>query len=413
MKRLLSVVLAVVLLLGTLCVSASAAQSLVLGDINSDGVVSTYDVQRVLLKISGKALPSETAVLADYDFNGSVNNTDAYSVLKCAAGIILPQTLLFEAWQTEVAPTCTSTGTESSLCKAKNIKRTRSIPKLEHSFADGVCSGSGWVEDATGRINVNSKTVKFGDSIAKLTQSFGTPTEILTDNISGGAVKYYVYAADYKNLVIFTCSDTKGVIGVYTTSKTLQIVLSEVITFAKANELYSLDDVTFNVYTDTHTNGSPVYSIYATTEPETCILNENSNTTTQEKLIYHSLNAARAINGKAALVYDTEFAKMALYHSKDMADNDYFDHTSPNGEEFTHRLEKFGFSPYGAGENIAVGNAVAAYRFNDLWYNSEGHRKNMLLDDYTNIGIGIASAYSQEYGCQMYYATQNFRLIYE
>lgn len=409
MKRLLSVFIVVTLLLGSISVCAGAAQSLVLGDINGDGIVSTLDVQKVLSNISGKALPEETAILADYDFSGAVNKTDAGAVLKCAAGITVPQTLVFEDWKTEVQATCKNEGKATSLCKAKNIKRTRTIPKLAHSFADGVCSGCGWVESTEGKISVNAKSIKFGDSIAQLTQSFGAPTEILNDKIPSGTVKYYVYAGDYKNLVIFTCSDTEGVIGVYTTSKTLQITLSEVITFNNADELYSLDNVDFNVFRERFSDGSPVYSMYATTEPQTSFLNENSNFTTQEKLIFHALNATRAINGKTALVYDTEFAKVALYHSKDMADNDYFAHTSPSGEEFTHRLEMFGYPPYYAGENIATGNMVNAYSFNDMWYNSEGHRENMLRDEFTNIGIGIASGYSQQYGAQMYYATQNFR----
>ncbi len=413
MKRFLSVIITIAVLTSVFCVSAGASQSLVLGDINSDGIVSTYDVQKVLSNISGKALPEETAVLADYDFSGAVNNTDAGAVLKCAAGITVPQTLVFEDWKTEVQATCKSEGKATSLCQSKNIKRVRTIPKLAHTFVDGVCGGCGFVESVYGKISVNSKSIRFGDSIAQLTQSFGAPTEILSDKIPSGTVKYYVYAEDYKNLVIFTCSDAEGVIGVYTTSETLKITLSEVITFDNAEELYYLDGVDFDVFREAFNDGSPVYSMYATTEPETSALNANSNFTTQEKLIFHSLNATRAINGKAPLVYDAEFAKVALYHSKDMAENDYFAHTSPGGETFGDRLEKFDYPIYYAGENIAAGNMVAAYGFNDMWYNSDGHRENMLYDDFTNIGIGIASAYSQRYGAQMYYATQNFRWDYE
>ncbi len=408
MKRFLSVIITIAVLMSVFCISAGASQSLVLGDINSDGIVSTYDVQKVLLNISGKGLPQETAVLADYDFNGSVNNADAGAVLKCAAGITVPQALLFEDWKTEVEPTCKSEGKQTSLCQAKNIKRTRTLPKLAHSFEDGVCSGCGFAESAEGKISVNSKSVKFGDSIAQLTQSFGAPTEILIDKIPSGTVKYYVYAGDYKNLVIFTCSDTEGVIGVYTTSKTIKIALSRVVTFDNAQELHYLDNVDFSVFAEEF-NDDRAYSMYATTQGETLRIHSDSNLTTQEKLIFHALNATRAINGKAALVYDTEFAKVALYHSKDMADNDYFDHTSPSGEEFQDRLALFGYPPYYAGENIAAGNVVNAYAFNDMWYNSDGHRENMLRDEFTNIGIGIAFAYSQHYGCQMYYATQNFR----
>lgn len=407
MKKTLSIVLTLVILMGLLCVPANAVQTLVLGDVSGNGVVSTADVQSVLLNIeAGKALPEETAALADYDFNRAVNKTDAYSVLKCAAGIVSQQKLEFTDWQVTKQPTCTSVGAAESVCQAKGIVRTKTIAKLSHSFVDGFCSVCGKADVVAGKLHIKSKSISFGDSISQLTAQFGNPTEILNDiTASEAEIKYYVYAQDYNKLVIFTCSDD-GVIGVYTNDSTTQLALSKVITFENVADEYLVDDVYLFGYVDSLGTGE-VHALYATTSRETSRMSANTNFTTQEKLIFHCVNGSRAQNNKTALVYDNELAKMALYHSKDMADNNYFDHTSPNGESFSDRINKFNISCMGAGENVAAGNIMSAYDFNDAWYNSDGHRKNMLYD-YTHLGVGVAYNADSDY---IFYSTENFRAM--
>lgn len=408
MKKLLSIFLTIIIFIsGTLCVSSNAVQLLILGDVSGDGVLSVQDVQSVLKYVSkGSALPVETSVLADFNFDGKIDKDDAYTILKCAAGIYDKQALEFTEWETTVEPTCTKEGSAQSVCKAKNLTRIKPLAKLPHSFIDGVCSVCGQGEKINGSIYVNSKAIEFYDSASTLVSTFGNPTEILNDTTSEGAVKHYVYAQNYSKLVIFTCSDEEGIIGVYTNDSTAILTLSENIKFSDMPEFEVVDDVcVYGYYDNIGTNA--VHAFYAVVDDSTRRIDLTSNFTTQEKLIFHCVNASRAQNGKSALVYDTEIAKMALYHSKDMADNNYFDHTAPNGETFNDRLSKFSINCYAAAENIAAGIVTSAYHFNDAWYNSEGHRINM-LGDYTHLGVGIAyNAYS-DYLC---YSTENFRSI--
>ena len=65
---------------------------------------------------------------------------------------------------------------------------------------------------------------------------------------------------------------------------------------------------------------------------------------------------------------------MALYHSNDMAANDYFSHVSLNGDEVCDRAVRYVGTKYGVGENIARGTLNALTAMNGL-YNSTGHRK--------------------------------------
>jgi len=50
------------------------------------------------------------------------------------------------------------------------------------------------------------------------------------------------------------------------------------------------------------------------------------------------INAERSLQGKTALVYNTSLTSAAYLHSKDMAENHYFSHTSLDGRTFVQRI---------------------------------------------------------------------------
>ena len=52
-------------------------------------------------------------------------------------------------------------------------------------------------------------------------------------------------------------------------------------------------------------------------------------------------------------------------------------------------MKQFGVSYRAAGENIAMGQTSPEQVMNG-WMNSEGHRKNILSPNFTQIGVGIA-----------------------
>ena len=100
-------------------------------------------------------------------------------------------------------------------------------------------------------------------------------------------------------------------------------------------------------------------------------------------------NAERAEAGCPALRVDQRLVTAARKHSADMAANNYFSHTSQNGDSPWKRMEDAGYPSPGA-ENIAKGHATAAAVVQG-WMDSPGHRANILNCDLRAIGVGRAS----------------------
>ncbi|MFB4313571.1 CAP domain-containing protein [Actinomadura sp. 21ATH] len=111
-------------------------------------------------------------------------------------------------------------------------------------------------------------------------------------------------------------------------------------------------------------------------------------------------NKERAAKGCPALRIDARLVRSARAHSRDMAANDYFSHTSRNGDSPWKRMEEAGYPSPGA-ENIAKGYPTAAAVV-EGWMNSPGHRANILNCDLRAIGVGMATGGGGPYW------TQNF-----
>jgi uncharacterized YkwD family protein/spore coat assembly protein SafA len=121
-----------------------------------------------------------------------------------------------------------------------------------------------------------------------------------------------------------------------------------------------------------------------------------------EHQVIQLTNQERAKYGLSALKPHWELSRVARYKSNDMRDKNYFSHTSPTyGSPFT-MIKNFGISYRAAGENIAMGQ-TSAQAVVQAWMNSEGHRKNILSQNYTHIGVGYAKG-----GSGRYYWTQMF-----
>jgi uncharacterized protein YkwD len=108
-----------------------------------------------------------------------------------------------------------------------------------------------------------------------------------------------------------------------------------------------------------------------------------------EKLVFHLTNGLRALHGKSALKFCEKASTAAYNHSNDMATRNYFDHYSPEGTNPGNRLTAAGVQWIGYGENIAAGYRDA-YEISDGWYNSLGHRENLLNSNHEYLGVGIA-----------------------
>jgi uncharacterized YkwD family protein len=109
------------------------------------------------------------------------------------------------------------------------------------------------------------------------------------------------------------------------------------------------------------------------------------------------VNKQRQNAGLKTLSMDDSLSHMALVKAQDMINNNYFDHNSPTYGSPFDMMQKFQITYSYAGENIAKGQTTAEQVMND-WMNSEGHRANILNNNYTKIGIGYYNgAWVQEF----------------
>ena len=276
-----------------------------------------------------------------------------------------------------------------------------------HNIVNGVCVTCGFDETNFQKIFTSKGNIRFGDSTETLISIWGNPTEILNDTTTSYSIEYYVYAEDYLALTIFTCTDDLGVIGVYSIDPEFKIMLSETVSYDNANQFYFHDDVYFDSYIDSLGTGK-TYAIYATTIKETTRIYPNTNFRSCEKLLYHMVNGCRAINGVPIVGYSDPVAAVALLHSQDMANNNYFNHQNLEGKSAYNRLTDAGVKCNGCSENIAAGQNMSPYDFNNSWYNSSGHRTVMLNKRYDEVGIGVSYNETSAYD---FYATENYIVL--
>jgi uncharacterized protein YkwD len=82
-------------------------------------------------------------------------------------------------------------------------------------------------------------------------------------------------------------------------------------------------------------------------------------------------------------------SKIARAHSENMARQAKMEHALDNKGPFD-RLRGAGYKFIKAAENIASGDGVSLAMIMKAWMDSKEHRANILMPEYTEIGLGIA-----------------------
>lgn len=110
-----------------------------------------------------------------------------------------------------------------------------------------------------------------------------------------------------------------------------------------------------------------------------------------EEEILECLNEMRIEAGVEPLVMTDDLRDAARLRAAELVCSPT--HDRPNGESC------FTAIPWhnAGGENIAAG-FTSGSEFNQQWYNSEGHRANMLNSDYTGVGIAVFISEGSVYG---------------
>jgi uncharacterized protein YkwD len=131
----------------------------------------------------------------------------------------------------------------------------------------------------------------------------------------------------------------------------------------------------------------------ATAAPSEATLSSSADPAIEQQML-QMLNAYRAQHGLVALRSSPNLVRAARFHSRDMTTGDYFDHTSPDGEQFQNRLTRFGFRWRSAGEAIGMASGLedapsAADSAIEMWQQSPPHNKILLTAGYRSVGIGV------------------------
>ncbi len=130
-----------------------------------------------------------------------------------------------------------------------------------------------------------------------------------------------------------------------------------------------------------------------------------------EQDILQATNDIRVKHGLGTVIWDEKLSVAARQHTKEMVEEDYFEHTSPHEEwkSPSQRAYLSGHLNSHVGENILfIKNprqrtaSEYAKEFLRLWMNSPGHRENILTKDWTMLGVGVYKKDNHIYAGQLF-----------
>ena len=110
---------------------------------------------------------------------------------------------------------------------------------------------------------------------------------------------------------------------------------------------------------------------------------------------YTSLNSYRKNAKVKTLVRDKTLEDIAKIRAKEIVRK--FDHTRPNGKSALTLIKGNKYK----GENIAKGQKTVA-AVTKAWYNSKGHRENMLRKSFKKVGIACYEYNGVKYWVQIF-----------
>lgn len=135
-------------------------------------------------------------------------------------------------------------------------------------------------------------------------------------------------------------------------------------------------------------------------EQNVVLLAENENIQNYAQRVLDLVNIERHKAGVKPLVLSDELMRAAAVRSQEITK--VFSHTRPDGTPFSSIVSRYGRR---IGENIGGGYQTPE-EVVDGWMHSEGHRKNILHPDFTELGVGYTYEENSQY---KHYWVQIFR----
>lgn len=100
------------------------------------------------------------------------------------------------------------------------------------------------------------------------------------------------------------------------------------------------------------------------------------------------VNEARNAHGLWSLNADPQLEQAAQSHTDDMANRNYFDHTTPEGQTPDQRVSATGYEWGAVAENLALG-AQTPFAVMEQWLGSQAHCQNIFSTKVLDIGVGV------------------------
>ncbi|MEX0935168.1 MAG: CAP domain-containing protein [Candidatus Paceibacterota bacterium] len=119
-------------------------------------------------------------------------------------------------------------------------------------------------------------------------------------------------------------------------------------------------------------------------------------------------NIERALNAQLSLKENPTLSQAAYNKARDILDERYFAHVSPDGRGPSDVVEAVGYDYILVGENLAMGVFENDRDLVEAWMNSPGHRANILHEKFSEIGVGVARGVYD--GREVWVAVQEFGL---
>ena len=114
------------------------------------------------------------------------------------------------------------------------------------------------------------------------------------------------------------------------------------------------------------------------------------STAQMEETVRQQINKIRQAQGLSQLRHNEQLAAVARSYSQKMADQNFFAHTSPDGDTMVQRLERARIFYFLVGENLFMCTNIPQPVPASVkgWMSSPGHRQNILRPEYRETGIG-------------------------
>lgn len=129
--------------------------------------------------------------------------------------------------------------------------------------------------------------------------------------------------------------------------------------------------------------------VFAFLIPSIAVISNADTGNILPSILSEQTNRERAQLNLSQLTVNPTLNKAAQEKADDMAANQYFAHTSPDGKTPWYWLAQVGYNYSYAGENLAI-NFTDAKDLTQAWMNSPTHRANITKTNYTQIGTGVA-----------------------